>query len=90
MAEKPQSPFTGLDRALLRSTKAKQADAPHPDQTPAPIADGRMSDSQQEGKKASELASTPASILASDAELVEAIRKTVKVTEKKSHSSGSR
>ena len=89
MADKPQSPFTGLDRALLRSTKAKQADAPHPDQTPAPIADGRMSDSQQEARKLGARQMT-ASILASDAELVEAIRKTVKVTEKKSDSSGSR
>lgn len=82
MADKPQSPFTGLDRALLRSTKTHQADSPRPDHTAAPMTDERTSDSQPQGKQASVPDSMTASLLASDADLVEAIRKTVKVTGK--------
>jgi len=82
MADKPQSPFTGLDRALLRSTKIKQPSPIPEDQTPASAADDHASVSQQRGTKASKLASLSASMLAPDPDLVETIRKTVKATGK--------
>ena len=82
MADKPQSPFTGLDRALLRSTKIKQPSPIPEDQTPASAADDHASVSQQRGTKASKLASLSASKLAPDPDLVETIRKTVKATGK--------
>jgi hypothetical protein len=87
MADKPSSPFAGLDKALLRST---QHEAPSPPASPArptqpktrraspttPKADR----SPQASTRSSQLASPSASTLASyHPELVETIRKTVKV-----------
>jgi len=82
MADKPQSPFTGLDRALLRATKTQQTspiqEEPKPESKPIEQQEPRKHVTQQ----ASEMASGHARMLAPDAQVIEGIRKTVKVTGK--------
>ena len=80
MADKPQSPFTGLDRALLRSTKTQQPTSTQQEETPESVSADQQTDFEHADKKASRLASTSAGIQAPEAEVIEAIRKTVKVT----------
>lgn len=80
--DKPTSPFSGLDKALLRSTQALPI-APEAEGQEAPRAASPAARSRSAGRparqKESQLASVPASTLASyDSETVDAIRKAVR------------
>jgi hypothetical protein len=82
---KPASPFSGLDKALLRSTQQQPAPVEETVKTPfsAPSRKQAASRSRQPASKpdsnqASELASTIASKPERDQETIEAIRKAVK------------
>ena len=88
MANKPTSPFTGLDKALLRSTQPVAPSSPEPPPTEpapprprrAPSAKPKAVRDQQASALSSQLASAPASTLASyHGQLVETIRKIVKI-----------
>lgn len=78
MADKPISPFSGLDRALLRSTKAKKVDARPPDSPPPSSSPDSASAIQQASRPASSLASATSEVNLPDPGLIERIRKTVK------------
>ena len=86
MPDKPTSPFSGLDKALLRSTQAlpiaPEAEGQEAPRAASPAARSRSAGRpalQNESELASQLASVPASTLASyDSETVDAIRKAVR------------
>jgi hypothetical protein len=88
MADKPVSPFAGLDKALLRSTAATTPVAPSRDPTPPPTHEAPIDKPIPRTRTASQPARAPASPHASAAAstlasyrhgLIESIRKTVKV-----------
>ena len=78
---KPASPFSGLDKALLRSSQPQPVPAEKPAEQPT-RSPSRKPAKSQASQPESEPASQQASTLAVDEETIEAIRKAVKVSGK--------
>ncbi len=89
MADHPASPFSGLDKALLRSTRpATPAEAAETETPPSPSTEASVSakptrrQTEQTSKSAKNLATPRASkladMLASNNDIVQTVRKTLK------------